>query len=381
MRIHMKVPKRTEQISQQSSGQQTGFVSIIVTMIIMVLLSLIVLGFAKVSRREARQGLDRQLASQARYAAESGINDAQKYLQGSGALGANAATTCNSYAVDAASGNEGLLYGDATIIDNISTTCVLVDTTVTDLVYDGVSTNQEVIIPLKSVNGNIQSLFVSWQGSGATSGYNSANCPALIEKDALVPINDWKCPAGALRVDIVPGGTFSQYGDNAIGVLLYPKVGGPRGPSSAEYPINGRHIWSECADSATSPRACRVTLSSLSPNSEYYLRIRPVYKSADIYVSAGNTDGTNSADWNGPVSPLKLRGAQAMIDSTGRASDVLKRLVARVPACKKGELCGVRSASFAIQSADTICKRYAVIPPNQVKAYNDDDPSCVLPLP
>jgi Tfp pilus assembly protein PilX len=60
---------------------QEGMVSIIVTMIIMVLLGLIVLGFAQLSRREQRQSLDRQLAVQAQYAAESGINQAADYVR------------------------------------------------------------------------------------------------------------------------------------------------------------------------------------------------------------------------------------------------------------------------------------------------------------
>lgn len=362
-------------------ANQTGFVSIIVTMIIMVLLSLIVLGFAKISRRESRQGLDRQLASQARYAAETGINDAQKYLRDGGELSANASTTCNSYAVGP-SGTEGLPEGkSSTIADNISTTCVLVDGTVPNVTYDGVGTDTEVIIPLKSVSGAIQSLFISWDGG--TGDYTNGNCPDTNPKDALVPVASWKCPAGALRVDIVPGGSFSQDGSNTIGVLLYPKVR-PSAPSNAESASgkNGKQIWAECPNDGISPRACRVTLGGLSASSTYYLRIRPVYKSANIYVRASSSASVPNNDVGdnsrGP-SPLKLEGAQVMIDSTGRAGDVLKRLVARVPACKKGELCGVYPASFAIQSADTICKQYAVIPPNRVMANNSTDPSCNLP--
>src|SRR5262245_1378660 len=59
---------------------QKGMVSILVTMVIMIVVSLIVLGFAKIIRREERQSLDRQLSTQAFYAAESGINDAVKKI-------------------------------------------------------------------------------------------------------------------------------------------------------------------------------------------------------------------------------------------------------------------------------------------------------------
>src|ERR1035438_10159281 len=57
-------------------SNQSGVVSIFVTLIIMIILSIVVIGFSQISRREARAALDRQLSTQAFYAAESGINDA-----------------------------------------------------------------------------------------------------------------------------------------------------------------------------------------------------------------------------------------------------------------------------------------------------------------
>jgi Tfp pilus assembly protein PilX len=58
------------------NSSQTGMVSIMVTMLLMLVITLIVLGFAQVSRREQIQTLDRQLSAQAFFAAESGVNDA-----------------------------------------------------------------------------------------------------------------------------------------------------------------------------------------------------------------------------------------------------------------------------------------------------------------
>ena len=46
-------------------AKQRGMASIIITMITMVIITLIVLGFATLSRREQRQSLDRQLSTQA----------------------------------------------------------------------------------------------------------------------------------------------------------------------------------------------------------------------------------------------------------------------------------------------------------------------------
>src|SRR5688500_17746685 len=63
-----------------NKNQQSGFVAIIVTMIIMVVLILITTGFMRIIGREQRQDLDRQLSSQAFYAAETGINNAARAL-------------------------------------------------------------------------------------------------------------------------------------------------------------------------------------------------------------------------------------------------------------------------------------------------------------
>src|SRR5262245_28445627 len=53
---------------------QSGMAAIIVTLIIMIVLSLITLGFARIVNREQRQVADRQLNTQAFYAAESGVS-------------------------------------------------------------------------------------------------------------------------------------------------------------------------------------------------------------------------------------------------------------------------------------------------------------------
>jgi Tfp pilus assembly protein PilX len=70
--ISMK-KKRLEQNEQ-------GLVAIVIVSTIIVILSLMTIGFSRIMDRELRQALDRELASQAHYAAESGLNDARRYV-------------------------------------------------------------------------------------------------------------------------------------------------------------------------------------------------------------------------------------------------------------------------------------------------------------
>jgi len=92
---------------------------------------------------------------------------------------------------------------------------------------------------------------------------------------------------------------------------------------------------------------CSLTINSLSQNS-YYLRIRALYRNVALQVEGANAGG----------SQLELKGAQAVIDSTGRAQDVLRRIQVNVPlgATSQNQL-----SDYAIQSTDAICKRFSVM--------------------
>src|SRR5690349_5561347 len=74
-------------IQRRSASRQSGMASIVITMVTMVVISLIVIGFATISRREQRQSLDQLLSSQAFYAAESGIEDATAIIKSTLASG------------------------------------------------------------------------------------------------------------------------------------------------------------------------------------------------------------------------------------------------------------------------------------------------------
>ena len=67
--------------NSQNRSDESGMASIIVTLIMSVVITLIVLGFAQVSTREQSNALQNQLSTTAYYAAESGINDVVNIIQ------------------------------------------------------------------------------------------------------------------------------------------------------------------------------------------------------------------------------------------------------------------------------------------------------------
>ncbi len=335
---------------------QSGFVAIIVTLILMVVLSLIVLGFARNSRREQRQTLDRQLNSQAFYAAESGVNDAVARLRAlppSDPIFEKSYTECagvNSFVAQFAAPalNPNI---DGT---NVQYSCLLVDPQPTRLEFGSIG-EQPHIIPLNGVDRatdafvDIDNITISWQ---AKDGNTNFSCPGGGSAGQLVPSGNWTCETGLLRIDLVPilaTVNRDNLNQNQRTLFLYPQnVGGP----PASYAIGGSTgvvALAKCSNTGI-PKYCGVNIdvTALPASSHYYLRLSSIYKSSAVTISV-----------TGGGIDLGLAGAQAVVDSTGKANDVLRRIQVHVSLnpLGKGPFPGA-----AIQSADSICKRLFVVP-------------------
>ncbi len=116
------------------------------------------------------------------------------------------------------------------------------------------------------------------------------------------------------------------------------------------------------------PRHCNLTLTGV-PNGDYFIRIRPIYKAAAIQVTPVPVAGS-----------VTLSGAQAIIDVTGKANDILKRTQARVPISSIDSNTTNTTFNYPIESADSLCKLYAMILPGTVTNTGPPgEPSC-LPL-
>ena len=113
---------------------EQGIVAIVVTMIIMIILTLIVTGFAQLARREQRATLDRQLASQAFYAAESGINDARRALEDPDFSGPLRGQKDSCDPLASAANVDSLV--DKNIGLNISYPCLLINTKLKNSIVD-----------------------------------------------------------------------------------------------------------------------------------------------------------------------------------------------------------------------------------------------------
>lgn len=358
---------------------QAGMASILVTMVLMIVISLIVLGFAQVSRRNQREALDNQLSNQAFYAAETGVNDYSKIVKDYISMHSLVVSTdiAQNTCTPAPSSKYSGLVG-STILStspDVSYTCVLVDATPTSLQYGSVG-NTSLIIPINAsdASGNtkiVNSLTLAWQ----TTLTNPITPPAdgcypnpskgLSTIDTFPTSGVWaatKCGFGILRIDLVPtNGNLSLQGLQAttMTALLVPTNtnAGVSNPAIVNYSAGtnqygananqGAVVAAKCDNST----GCSVTIKGLN-SANYYLRINSIYETASIKV-IGYNDTMGST-------PLSL-GAQILIDSTGKAQDILRRIQVRIPVSANAN---ISTFDSAIQSSQSLCKQFQTAPPD-----------------
>lgn len=355
---------------------EKGMVSIMVTMLFVMIAALVVVGFTQIASRNSRQALDRHLSAQAQYAAETAINDAQSKLIADNNAGATLQEQNNCSG--AYTKNSGVI-GAAT--DGVSYTCLLVKPDVTDLSYDNVTDNS-LVFPLNASTGALGSLDITWRKSSSVTGNpNLANCPT---SDQLPLVTDWQpsdCGYGMLRLELVPNEAASFSATSPAGTVCNGNFvcdtnartmslfaapapnSASVAPGAASVSYNGgsnRHANSSnvtqgirVVPRCTNTEGCKISITGLG--FQYaFARIRM------SYVDASNVQVGYS---NAATDSRTFVGAQVMVDATGKAQDVLRRVQVRLPLASSSTSVGQSSLSdYAIQTSGSICKKFSVAP-------------------
>jgi hypothetical protein len=315
-------------------------------------ISLVMIGFSQVSRRNQQETLDRQLNNQAFYASESGINAAISVIQGKIASGQEIPekTECNDFED----------YPDIQL-DNqsVKVTCLLVETDSAVLYYDTVNENAPTIAALipSTPGERIGKITFTWRNSSA--GPNaSANCfPASGANYSLPTRSNWNCGHGILRTDLTaqPSGAI----DTAFSSFFYPhRTTGTMDidtAPTADYAARGGMNEGECSDADNDPK-CMASVNGLDAPI-YYVNLRSIYKRSTVTIHGFNTSGL----------PIRFKG-QVTIDVTAKAEDVIKRVQVRVPLTPQDTS---TIPAYAIESSGSLCKRYSSFP-----GYDSDDRAC-----
>jgi len=332
---------------------QRGIVSFMVTLIMMLVISLIVIGFTQVSMRSQRDALDNQLSSQAFYAAESGVNKAVNTI--------TQAVNTNAPIIEKSTCASGGAY-DGFALDgtNVAVTCIMVNTHPDSIVGSATQNTSFVthIVPVDSVGASSQlnGLTFSWTAPDTVNG--AVGCGAVdINKliaDSITEVGT--CSYGMLRVDLLKVNGAAYDFSSTKTLYMQPRDGDPSAAPSTDI---GSFTGGKVVKALCSAQKCSANVSGVGGlGNTYYVRMSTLYKDAKSVEITG-TLNTNA--------PAHFDGAQAVVDATGRAQDVLRRVQVRYSLSRSDD-----TPPWAV--AGKVCKRLTVVPGASPSVTNDATP-------
>jgi Tfp pilus assembly protein PilX len=359
-------------LPQKPSKNENGLASIVVVGLLIILLTLITIGFARIMNRSVQNATSNETAASASYAAQSGLNDLADYLRTNPNV---KSTKCNDLIKDS-SGAKGPFYNDVNISgdNNVRLTCLLVNQRPTDLAYQNISNLKSKVVKLTTdtVTGTINSFMFSWQARDPSK--NATPNPSVDLIDETSWNNSNYIPM--LRVTLYPVTTSGALDDNVQNnsrtYFLVPSNAG--GPSSKTFDYlstpsgTKKRIKCDTSDvpgfTGTADYNCNAVINGLDQVTNidyYYARITPIYNNIDLKIKGNDIDNR----------VVKFKNVQAVLDVTAKAGPAAKRLQSRV------DIAGIDSSGavvpspntspdednapdFSLRSANALCKRYKI---------------------
>lgn len=367
----MNNTKEVKSTDEQGLYAERGMVSFMVTLIMIMVITLIIVGFSQITRRNQQAQRDRQLSSQAFYAAESGVNSAVRVIRSAPADQVAVKTTCTTATSDASPYTKGI---NPVLSNNpdIRYTCLLVNPLVSDLKTSATTKNSSVLMidaTDKDAGGSkpLTDLSIKWQSTeGDPLNGDPSGCTTQ-DKLGTFAKNSGGCGYGLLRVDLLMASgdgssttNANALNDNVRTIFLQPLAsGGGNGAVDKKATVVG-------ASCDKTKKQCSVRVSLPDMSGKYiYARFSSLYKNTPNIVVDGTYQGSGQDE-------AFFRG-QIQIDSTGKAQDVLRRVQVRVP---NESLFEPNSPVNALWSTSTICKQFTIVPPGgDSDHFKDNCPS------
>lgn len=337
--------------------RQAGAVSLFAVIFGAMLLTIVTIGFMRLMIMDQRQASNNDLSQSAYDAALAGVEDAKRVVRAAQTGNTQAASVlsgpvnCNMVA---ASGVVGGSASGETIIQTGSGagrrfdqayTCVKIAMQSQDFIYKAIEDKSQ-LIPLRATS-SFSRIVIEWYRRDDESNLNGLNAVNTeISTTGELPTKDkWHSNTPPLvRAQVInPGSSFSLATLDTTGVtsFLRPNVlrsdivsqagtaisgkpsDRPRATDGNEH-NNGTSIIS-CSKTFRFSReySCKavIDVDEIPAGSETtFLRLTSIYKGSSVKVSLQKTDGTI----------VSFDGVQPIVDSTGRASNLFRRVEARL---------------------------------------------------
>lgn len=355
----------------------SGAVAIFSVVFATLLIMIVTVGFMMLMIGDQRQSTNSDLSESAYDSALTGVEDAKRLIIAYADCKGNSSTRCNNirsvftgaelktdcYGI--ADAGFGSVENGETLIAQSETdkelnqayTCVEVTMNTLDYLGELSDKGSGTLIPLQSAGGaQFNRLKISWFTQNDVGGPNVT----LRTGVALPRLTAWgpTTPPIVRATVIQPDGNISlddlNETDSAATLFLYPNTIGNTtfqtsldvrdhdGGDGSEAPLPVR-----CVDSLViAAYSCEATIELGGNTTSAYLLLAALYNSTQYRVEL-----FNSSD-----DPVRFNGTQPMVDSTGRASDIFRRVESRV------ELVGTTLAypTTAVSVAKNFCKTFSV---------------------
>ncbi len=377
---------------------QQGFVSLFTVVFFALLATVITVGFLRIMTIEQRQAINNDLTARAFSAAEAGIEDGKRAILAYSKLAETDPsktafrTALNSNQCDALFGAGSPVAaaiglkpdGEISPVDqqNLYYKCLTVQLNTADFI-GSLDADKSQIVPLRGASSfnmvnlswHLNSLTQTNDEDGLTPDFGAAAWP--LDSRYLPSINnfskDGQSPPAYVRLQLfgVPkSGSFDRAALDQRSFTAFLTPLGPTGSGAVPSPTNvtmqagdprgfnqtkASPYAVRCMDAVASAAnvgnyACKATLSlpsgALDTNTNnYYLRITPLYRKTHFRLELQNAG-----------SIVNFNEVQPAIDSTGSASDVYRRIVARTTF--PGQTFDISRYGFEV--ADSVCKDFFI---------------------
>ncbi|HEX9594714.1 MAG TPA: hypothetical protein VF996_01105 [Candidatus Saccharimonadales bacterium] len=320
---------------------QKGSMSLLTVIFFALIFTIVTISFVRLAITEQRQSVDEDLTTRAYYAAESGVEDAKRALQQyqSGTL---LLADLNGDDCSLPSGYNGDLTNDPEI--DSAYTCQLIDLSPANFQAE-LGPWEAVTIPLNGESA-FDRVRIDWHIHTTGASYGRRTNPSNTQ---LIDVPAWTSgnfPA-MLRAGIFshPSGNFNPTQVNQDVLFINPAAS----TAVASLGDDGEVVNGSCVAPANinnfaGTYACTVTISGVSAQN-FYLRLQSLYTSTFVQVTLLNNN-----------TPVLFEEVQALVDVTGRAGDIFRRVEARVSLLSNN----YPLPDIALWSNTDICKAFSV---------------------
>lgn len=340
---------------------QQGAVAMISVIIFSIIISILAMAYARTIISQQRQSINYDLSTRAYYAAESGVQDAVRYLRGQNPADANSILVSGQNSCKNGSeylgSDDGVLGTDK---NTLAYTCQLVDPTPGELT--GSTSADSVlwkIIPAQAANDDYK-VTIKWSNPDS----DQKLVPREGSTSLTPPIPGWRNSSGdtyhpQLRASFItapPNARRSDYGQqvyflnpttqNATDISVNPQAGVRQNPGSV-----AKNSTCNESDSSGGYKCSQVfeVPKILADSGNLYLVVHSVYAKTNYEVTISEkTSGRQ----------LGFKNNVLTVDVTARAGDVFRRVKQQVPISG-----GYKESWFdasGLVVGDGICKLFSI---------------------